>query len=63
MGTYFFPPEVVLYEGQGIDLYDNITRDPTYYLYRNELSILEEYGDDIVRFRLSLFGQYTNVWL
>lgn len=42
----------ILYEGCGIDLYENITRDPSYYLYRDELSIFQEYSDEIVRFIL-----------
>lgn len=39
----------MLYEGQGIDLYDAITRESQYYLYEEELNIIQKYGDDIVR--------------
>ncbi|EAW14925.1 L-histidine N(alpha)-methyltransferase [Aspergillus clavatus NRRL 1] len=40
-------PTSVLYEGRGIDLYENITRDPAYYLYRDEFSIFQRYSQDI----------------
>ncbi|KAE8315332.1 histidine-specific methyltransferase [Aspergillus transmontanensis] len=40
-------PTGILYEGCGIDLYENITRDPSYYLYRDELSIFQEYSHEI----------------
>jgi len=41
---------VVLYEGEGIDLYEAITRESSYYLYRDELSLIQQYSDEIVRF-------------
>jgi len=38
----------LLYEGNGIELYEHITRCSHYYLYRDELSILRKHGDEIV---------------
>lgn len=38
----------VLYEGNGIDLYEAITRDSRYYLYRDELDIFQQRSDEIV---------------
>ncbi|KAB8266631.1 histidine-specific methyltransferase [Aspergillus minisclerotigenes] len=40
-------PTGILYEGCGIDLYEHITRDASYYLYRDELSIFQEYSHEI----------------
>lgn len=44
----------MLYEGQGIRLYEEITHDPQYYLYRDELSVFQKYADDIVRIRVDI---------
>jgi hypothetical protein len=38
----------VLYEDDGINLYDAITRDSSYYLYQEELSIFQRQCGEIV---------------
>jgi uncharacterized SAM-dependent methyltransferase len=43
-----FRSQVVLYDGPGINLFQDITRDQKYYIYREELAILEKYGCEIV---------------
>lgn len=38
----------MLYDERGIDLFEDITREPAYYIYREELAILEKYRWEIV---------------
>jgi len=40
-------PTMVLYEGQGLSLYEDITNYTHYYLYNDELSILRQHGNEI----------------
>ncbi|WVR04710.1 hypothetical protein IAU60_001721 [Kwoniella sp. DSM 27419] len=43
-------PTVVLYDEQGLRLYDQITSHATeYYLFQDELNLLKEHGDEIAR--------------
>lgn len=39
---------VVLYQGHGIVLFEDITRDPEYYVYHEEMEILARHGSSIV---------------
>ncbi|OIW29130.1 hypothetical protein CONLIGDRAFT_682048 [Coniochaeta ligniaria NRRL 30616] len=41
-------PTVVLYQGHGIVLFEDITRDPKYYVYHEEMEILARHGSSIV---------------
>lgn len=49
------------YEGQGLDLYEDITNYTPYYLYNDELSILRKYGKDIVCISLILYSPHLNI--
>ncbi|EIW71173.1 hypothetical protein TREMEDRAFT_42626 [Tremella mesenterica DSM 1558] len=43
-------PTLVLYDEQGLRLYDKITSHaPEYYLFEDELSLLKDHGDEIAR--------------
>lgn len=43
-------PTLVLYDEQGLRLYDRITSEaPEYYLFPDELDLLKTYGDEIAR--------------
>lgn len=38
----------ILYEFDGLALYEELTDDPLYYLYREELSLLKKHAVEIV---------------
>ncbi|KAN0066219.1 hypothetical protein ACQY0O_000313 [Thecaphora frezii] len=42
-------PTVILYDEQGLILYDKLTTAPEYYLFNAELEILREFGPEIAR--------------
>jgi uncharacterized SAM-dependent methyltransferase len=49
---------VVLYEGNGIDLYEAITRSKDYYLYNQELNLIKEFRDEIVSLPYADYSWY-----
>ncbi len=49
-------PTTILYDEQGLILYDKLTAAPEYYLYNAELQILKDYGPEIA---LRIFGHST----
>ncbi|EPQ32309.1 uncharacterized protein PFL1_00505 [Pseudozyma flocculosa PF-1] len=49
-------PTVILYDEQGLLLYDKLTTAPEYYLYNAELEVLREFGPEIAR---RIFGYHT----
>ncbi|TKY90429.1 hypothetical protein EX895_000427 [Sporisorium graminicola] len=49
-------PTTILYDEQGLILYDKLTTAPEYYLYNAELQILKDHGPEIA---LRIFGHST----
>ncbi|GAC96727.1 hypothetical protein PHSY_004311 [Pseudozyma hubeiensis SY62] len=49
-------PTTILYDEQGLILYDKLTAAPEYYLYNAELQILKDHGPEIA---LRIFGHPT----
>ncbi|EST09822.1 Histidine-specific methyltransferase, SAM-dependent [Kalmanozyma brasiliensis GHG001] len=49
-------PTTILYDEQGLILYDKLTAAPEYYLYNAELQILKDHGPEIA---LRIFGHST----
>lgn len=49
-------PTTILYDEQGLILYDKLTAAPEYYLYNAELQILKDHGSEIA---LRIFGHPT----
>ncbi|KAI3478908.1 hypothetical protein L1887_59092 [Cichorium endivia] len=49
-------PTTILYDEQGLILYDKLTAAPEYYLYNAELQILKDHGPEIA---LRMFGHPT----
>lgn len=49
-------PTTILYDEQGLKIYDELVNVPEYYLWNAETSILEEHGEEIA---LRLFGHQT----
>ncbi|PWZ01904.1 hypothetical protein BCV70DRAFT_53228 [Testicularia cyperi] len=49
-------PTTILYDEQGLILYDKLTTAPEYYLFNAELQILKDYGPEIA---LRIFGHTT----
>ncbi|KAJ1030831.1 hypothetical protein NDA18_002061 [Ustilago nuda] len=50
-------PTTILYDEQGLILYDKLTAAPEYYLYNAELQILKDYAPEIA---LRIFGHPTS---
>jgi uncharacterized SAM-dependent methyltransferase len=50
MGKHLTANLGVLYEFGGFQLYEEITKSPTYYLFNNELALLETHSLNIVVF-------------